>query len=285
MGDPISIASPETETAAPPETGTEEPVSGNGQPAGEASQSATGSESFIPEGVDLNTLPPQVRAYVDSVNKQMVRGFTEKTTKLAETTKAEAAKLTAAFKDKADWYDTALKDPELVKTINEYVNRRASAADPSKVNVPPEIQEKLEKIDHLEREFKMTQAQESVSAFAEAKDEKGNLMHPEFDRYHSIIIGTHPQAGEYSLLRAAIELAPGNSAPEKLANGYKAIDSAFKAIFDEGKKAGMGRLQEKARNGSMAPSSVHPGSMAPRQPKNALEALEFARQGLSPHTA
>ena len=120
-----------------------------------------------------------------------------------------------------------------------------------------------------------------IKAFEEAKNEKGELLHPDFEKFSGLRLGTHPQAGEYDLLRAAIELAPGETPQEKMENGYKAAKATYDAMFEEGKKAGMGRLQTKARNGTFAPSSVNAGSTAPHRAKNAVEALEFARKGLA----
>ena len=283
----ISTATPDATATPTPETGTGAEANGTSQPVSEAGQGAPDTESFIPQGVDLNTLPPQVRAYVDEVNKQMVRGFKEKTTTLAERVKSEAQKAReeaiAAYKPKAEWYDAALKDEQLVKMINDYVSKASTSNDPSKVQLPPEIEERLQKVDKIEREIKSAKALESINAFAEAKDEKGNLLRPNFDKYHSAVIGTHPEAGDYSILRAAVELAPGNTEQEKMENGYKTVEAIWNKAFEEGKKAGMGRNQEKARNGTFSPSSVNAGSTAPRQPKNALEALQFARQGLAPN--
>lgn len=284
MDNQISTASPDNGGTANPATGTDAVVNGNGQPNGEANgQSATGSESFVPKNVDLNTLPPQVRAYVDEVNKQMVRGFSEKTTKISETVKSETAKAVEAYRQKADWYDTATKDEKLVSMINDYVQKLQTATDPTKASIPPELQQRLEKVDQIEMKLKTAETLEVINAFADAKDDKGNPIHPDFDKFSGLKIGTHAQAGEYDLLRASIELAPGNTPQEKMENGYKAAKATYDAIFEEGKKAGMGRLHVKAQNGSLAPSSVNTGSTASRQPKNALEALQFARQGLAVH--
>lgn len=285
MDNQISTASPENGSEAAPETGTSPVVNGNGQTNGEANgQSATGSESFVPKNVDLNNLPPQVRAYVEEVNKQMVRGFTEKTTGLSEKVKSETTKAIEAYRQKADWYDAATKDEKLVSMINDYVQKLQTAPDPTKASIPPELQQRLEKVDQIEMRLKTAETLEVINAFADAKDDKGNPIHPDFDKFSGLKIGTHAKAGDYDLLRASIELAPGNTPQEKMENGYKAAKATYDSIFEEGKKAGMGRIQQKARNGNFSPSSVGNASgTAPRQPKNALEALEFARQGLAPN--
>lgn len=279
----ISTAAPEVDATAPSATGTDAAQNGNGQPNSQANgQSAAGSESFVPKNVDLNTLPPQVRAYVDEVNKQMVRGFTEKTTKLSETVKSETAKAVEAFKQKAEFYDQIAKEEAFVKMWNEHV-QRSSQPDP---NVDP-TQQKLEAIERRQQEIdvkvRTAETLEVINAFAEAKDAKGQKLHPDFDKLSELKIGTHQKSGQYDLLRAAIELAPGNSSHEKMENGYKAAKATYDAIFEEGKKAGMGRVQQRAQNGSFAPTGVtNATGTAPHRAKDAMEALQFAKQGLMP---
>lgn len=276
MENQISDPNPANGAAANPAT---DPAAVNGtvQTNGEANQQGASVEETF-GNVDPKTLPPQLRSVYDN----MLRGFKEKTTKLSETVKSEVTKATEAYRQKADWYDAALKDEKLVSMINDYVKSLSQASDPSKANIPPELQQKLEKVDQLERKMQETEALTSINAFAEAKNEKGELLRPDFDKYHSIVIGTHPQAGEYSILRAAIELAPGETPQEKMENGYKAVDAVYKAALEEGKKIGMGRVQTKAQNASFSPSSVAATGTAPHRAKNALEALDFARRGLVP---
>ena len=129
--------------------------------------------------------------------------------------------------------------------------------------------------------------QSEVVKFESAVDDKGKPLHPDFAALGEIHIGSlaRPNGKEdrYSLLRFAIETAPGNTPTEKLENGYKAAKAVRDAIFEEGKKAGMGRLQQKSAAASIPPSgSFAPSGTAPAKAKNALEAIQFARQGLSP---
>jgi hypothetical protein len=281
----ISTATPGPTGMATPETGTSPSVNGNGSLNGEANrQGATGSETFIPQGVDLNTLPPQLRQHIEKINSDMVRGFTEKTTKVSEMVKAETAKAVEAFRQKADFYDAFVQNEDLVKTYNDYVQRMSNQTQTNPNDPTVQLQEKLKSI---ELQLKTSEMEQVVDAFANAADEKGNKLNSDFDKLNSILVGEaqgrNGEKNPYSILRAAIELATGNSPTEKLANGYKSAKAVYDAIFEEGKKAGMGRLQDKARNGTFPPSSVNAGHTAPGRPKNALEALEFARRGLAPN--
>lgn len=284
MNEPISTATPGSEAPATPETGTETPANGNGQLNGEAGngQSATGSDSFLPQGLDLKTLPPALRAHLENVNKEMVRGFTEKTTKLSETIKAETAKAVASYKEKAEFYDQFVAHEDLVKYYNDYANRLQQKATMQQETTGHVDNELKQEIQQIKTELATSKTLEIVNAFAEAKDEKGNLVHPDFEKLSGIKIGKHDQGGEIDILRTAISIAPGKTPAEKLENGYRAAKAAYDSIFEEGRKAGMGRLQAKAKNGSLPPSSSAASSTASRRPKDALEALQFARQGLVP---
>lgn len=286
MEDSISTAAPDGTAAGTP-SGADAGLNGNGQPTGEATgQSATGQESFIPSGVDLKTLPPQVRAYVDEVNKQMVRGFTEKTTKLSETVKAETAKAVAAFRQKADFYDQIAQQKDFVERWNTYVKEVESKGRVDPSDPVGKLEAKLQQMEaQFQTEKSIASAEQIIKAFEEAVDEKGNKINADFEKLSKVMVGEallpNGQKNSYSLLRASIELAPGGSPQEKLANGYKNAKAIYDSIFAEGQKAERGRTMNRARNGSFAPSSMNATSIAPHRAKNAMEALTFARKGLA----
>lgn len=274
-------------TATP--TGTEVNTGVTGQPSGGANgQSATASESFIPQGIDLNTLPPQVRAYVEKVNNDMVRGFTEKTTKLSETAKALAAKELAPYQEKASAYERLLQEEEFVSKWNEYVEQKSRETqqqqnDPNgqSAKLLKEVQALKQSQEEIAFEVRKAEAAGLIDSFAAAKNEKGELLHPEFEKLANYSLGTNEKEGNFNLLRTAVLLAPGDTAEQKLENGYKAASEVYNAIYEEGRKAGLGRIQEKVRNGTTPPSSVSVTKFTEGRPKNALEALEWARKGIS----
>lgn len=245
----------------------------NGQVHGD-----TPAEIF--KGIDPARLTPNEKAIYNS----MLSDYREKTAKLSETVKAEVAKATEAYKSKAEYYDQFSTQDEFVKQWNDYVQKSQAAAndptgasDPALAKVEAKLQEITQKI-HLSEISQMT------DAFIEAKDEKGNKIHPEFDALNGIVLGTMQnggQAEEFSLLRACIELSPGNTPQEKLANGYKSAKASYDAIFEAGKKAGMGRIQAKVSNGTIPPvtSSGDVLSVTDKKPKSAREALEMAKRG------
>lgn len=252
------------------------PTNGTGTPGGQA-QGATPADDLF-KGIDPNRLPPEIKAHYDG----MLRDYRDKTAKLSETIKSEIAKSTESYKSKAELYDQIATQEEFVKQWNEYVQKAQSTpTDQQPGN--PELQEMKQKLDEVSQKLQMSEIQEITGAFAEAVDDKGAKLHPDFDQLNNISIGqlqNGREAEDFSLLRACIELSPGNTPQEKLVNGYKTAKAAHDAIFEAGKKAGMGRLQAKALNGSNPPSNSTGDtlSVTEKRPKNAHEALEMAKR-------
>lgn len=279
----ISAGNLGTETVGNP-GGTTLTASGTSTSTGEASQSAT-ADSFIPEGLDLNTLPPNIRAVVDKINKDMVRGFTEKTSKLSETIKSESQKAAEAYREKATQYDQIAGQKAFVDKWNDYVKEQErqsnqGGAEPG----DPILSEMKAQLNEMNQKMQISELSQITNAFADAVDEKGTQLHPDFDNLNSIQLGKMNENGkveEYSLLRACIELADGKNPQEKLTNGYKVAKAMRDSIFEEGKKAGMGRLEKKALNGTQLPSSSSNEvlSVTDKKPKNAHEAFAMARRG------
>lgn len=279
-----SVGTSEVVADGNPQVEPDVSTNGTNNSSGEASQSATTQDSFIPEGVDVNTLPPSVRAVVEKINKDMVRGFTEKTSKLSETIKSEAAKATEAYKSKAEIYDQIAAQEEFVKQWNEYVQKSQVKGENPQNPGDPVLTEMKAKLDEMNQKIQMTEMAQITDAFAEAVNEKGEKLHADFDTLNEIMIGEWTDGQEkepFSLLRASVELAPGKSPQEKLANGYKMAKQVRDAIFEEGRKAGMGRVQQKVSNGTNPPShSIGDTlSVTEKRPKNAAEALALARKG------
>lgn len=268
-GNPTAVAdgNPLTEPSAT--------TNGTGEPNGEARQSATATDTFVPQGIDINTLPPSVRAHIEKINSDMVRGFTEKTTKLSETTKSEVAKATEAYRQKAELYDQIATQEEFVKMWNEHV-QKSQAPQPGQSEPDPVTQ----KLKELEQKIQISEMTQVTESFAEAVDEKGQKIHPDFDELNGLIVGSVGGNEPFSLLRASIELAPGNSPAEKLANGYKTAKQVRDQIFEAGRKAGMGRLQTKLQNGTIPPSNGAGEvlSVTEKRPKSAREAMDLARK-------
>lgn len=257
--------------------GTQPDTNGTGATSGQAQEATPTVDLF--KGVDPNRLPPDARAAYDS----MLRDYREKTGKLSETIKAESAKAAEAYRSKAELYDQIANQEEFVRQWNEYVQKSQSNGQPQQTGNPA-ISQLEAQIQEIKKTQMMADLAQVTEAFAEAQDEKGVKLHPEFDQLNSISMGqiqNGQEAEDFSLLRACVELAKGMNPQEKLANGYKTAKAIRDQIFEEGKKAGMGRLQAKVMNGTNPPSNSHGDtlSLTEKKPKNAREALEMARKG------
>lgn len=254
-----------------------EPVAadpGTSAASGQAQGGAPTEDLF--KGIDPNRLPPEARAAYDS----MLKDYRAKTGKLSETVKAEVAKAAEAYRQKAEFYDSIATQEEFVKRWNEYVQQKNSELQ-AKESDPQ--QETAKKLEALESKIQRTENLEAINTFASAVDEKGNKLHADFDSLNNIIVSESEVNGQkqsMSLLSIAVDLSEGRTPLERIANGYKAAKQLHDTIFEAGKKAGMGRVQQKLQFGSQPPSSVSPTSTAGRRPKNAMEALQFAKQGL-----
>lgn len=233
-----------------------------------------GEETFTK--VDPKTLPPALKASYDN----MLRDYKEKTTRLSETIKAEAARAAEAYRKKAETYDQIAAQEEFVRQWNDYVQR--SQNNVQQDGTDPKLASLEQKFQEINQKLQMSELAQVTDSFADAVDDKGNKLHPEFDQLNSLPIGQINGGEEFSLLRACVELSPGNNPQEKLANGYKSAKALYSSIFEMGKKAGMGRIQSKIMNGSQPPISSQGDalSMTDKKPRSAREAMELARKGI-----
>ena len=250
---------------------------GTAPASGEARQSAPAEENFT--RVDPNSLPPQLREAYNN----MLRDYKEKTTKISESVKSQVAKETEALKRKADWYDQFLQEEEAVKWWNQYAQTKSNPGTPPETEAITRLEQQLQEVQQVQLRTEMGQV---ADAFADAVNDKGEKQHPDFDKLNSIVVGSIPQKNgeteEYTLLRACIELSPG-SAQERLANGYKKAKELHDAIFEEGRKAGLGRIQSRVLNSTQPPTGVAPNAqqVTDKVPQNAREAWELAKRGIS----
>lgn len=260
-----------------PDSNGSETVQTGGEAIGEQSAPVT-EDNFT--RVDPKTLPPQLRAAYDN----MLRDYKEKTTKLSETIKAEVAKNLNPYREKADFYDRLTKEEAFVAKWNEYV-QQVSQPTAQNPNTDPAVLEVKTQLQQIQQKLQEAETHEIMSGFADAVNEKGVKLHPDFDMLNSLSIGQRingtGEPDDFSLLRACVELSGGNSPQEKLANGYKAAKSLYTSIFEQGKKAGMNRLQTKVQNSSLPPSNSNGETLQliDKKPTSAREALEMARKG------
>lgn len=269
--DNSGIAVADNEATQPAATSTE-----TGATNGQAHGGAPNDEIF--KGVDPNRLPPEAKAAYDS----MLKDYREKTARLSETVKSEAQKATEAYRSKAELYDQIATQEEFVRQWNDYVQKSQSNGTPTQGD--PKLAQLEAKFQEINQKIQMSELSQLTDSFADAVDEKGAKIHEDFDQLNSIHMGKLQNGGEveeFSLLRACIELSQGNNPQERLANGYKLAKGVRDQIYEEGRKAGMGRLQTKVLNGSLPPSNSSSDviSVTDKKPKSAREALAMARRG------
>ena len=268
---------PASATTANPAMPEPAAAPGTVQPSGQVGggQSAPAEESFTK--LDVNTLPPQLRQAYDN----MLRDYKDKTTKLSEERKKTEG--FDAYKQKAELYEQIAAQDEFVRQWNEYVQRQ-NAADGQKPPTDPTVELKAQ-IEEIQRKQQQTELAEVVEAFAGATDEKGQALHPEFDALNSIDLGKAPDGQSFSLLRACIELSPGNTPQEKLTAGYKTAKAIREQIFEEGRKSGMGKMLAKVRNSTEAPTITSDKQAFNGDPKklSVREARELAEKGVLVH--
>jgi len=267
---PVGADNPSVEPAAVDNgTGT-----ADGQVSGGTPES---QDQDIFKGIDPKTLTPKERQLYNS----MLTDYRTKTGKLSETVKSQVEKEVAAYREKASQYEMIANEEAFVKQWNDYVKKTQEQTGESPKQGDPVLTELQEKFKSMEQKLQQAELSKVTDAFAEAVDDKGVKLRPDFDALNNKIIGKVGNE-EYSLLRASIEMASGRTPQEKLANGYKAAKAFHDAIFEEGRKAGLGRLQEKSRNGTIPPSNSGGEVLTTteKRPKNAHEALQMARRGI-----
>ena len=252
----VADATPQLVGVAPQNNGTTGQTNGAVQTGGGANtQSATNQATFIPQGVDVNTLPPVLRAELDRINKEMVRGFTTKTEEIANQRKEyEAAKQDAElFKQ----YKSTLQDERFVQQWNEYVKSQSQVAENEGNEVDPEIAELKQTVAAMVQENQATKAMTFIDAWASAKDENGTPLRPEFGDFEAIKVneGNNLMNLCIELARNDISAKGGKMSPDLiLDSGYKMAKDLHARIFEEGRKSAFGKVQAKIRNASQPPT-------------------------------
>lgn len=273
----LAMSATPTADVATQDTGTTGGVVENVQPGSDAAgQTATASENFLPQGVDVNSLPPVLRAELDRINKEMVRGFTAKTQKHAEQLKAAEA-----FKQEAELfrqYKPVFENEEFVRMWNDFVKAQQTPAT-AEQNVDPKYQELEQKVQAMEQRAQRAEALEYIDAFAGAVGEDGQRLRPDFDRLEAAVI----DEGN-NLMNVCVDIAKtkAQSPQEALQMGYDLAKKLYDAIFEEGRKAAIGKVTSKLRNGTNPPSMSTTQSIFTGDPKkiDARQAFELAKKGI-----
>lgn len=286
----MSVAANPSPEPASPSTGTVQTQNGQADPG---RQTAPVEETFFTG--DPKTLPPQLRQAYDN----MLRDYKDKTGKLSE-----ERKTLEAVKQKADAFDQLAGDQRFITWYNDLTKPqqeqvKSEMADDMGVsdeemaavlagdkNALVSILKKFSgqnetQLKELLYKNQVSEASEIINAFAEAKDDKGKALHPNFEKLEALSLGS------VDLISAFLQLdgqpAQGyDQYMQKMQRAYQAADKFYTQIYEEGRKAGLGLVQRKAMNATEAPAVSGPASVFTGDPKklDARTAMRLAREGV-----
>ncbi len=267
-------STPEVENSAnPPEP---ELNSGTVPTDSQATENAPVSEESFTK-LDPKTLPPALQeAY-----KNMQRDYRDKTTSVSERVKQETARAVEAYRQEAELYRQIAQQEDFVQQWNDYVKQKQSQGQEVQQGDPKLVQLE-QKFEEINQKLQYAETTQIMDAFADAVNDKGIKLHSDFDKLNGLSIAQGPNGEDLSLLNICVKLAPGSNPQEKLTQGYKLAKQAYSSIYEEGRQAGLGRLQNKIQNSTQPPSNSMGDvlSVTEKKPKNAREALDMARKGL-----
>jgi len=286
----------EGQTSAPPETGPEQTPEATAAPAsGEAKtgQSATGEVSFIPKDLDLNTLPPEVRAKLEEANSQMVKGFTEKTMKLSE-----EKKLAEGLKQKAEYYDRLMGD-QRIRALLSGQNGQAQAKqgqtqrptdgeweqaklDPAMI---PDLirREKAHDDQTRQQEALVNDASAFVDEYMNATGEDGKSLRPDFGS----LIKMGPEGAEVNLVNIFLSQNPMSANDpaqwnQALTDAYEKAKKFHDAIYSKGKKEALESAKKRANGSSELPTGIGGAAYTGPDPSTASDSdlIALAKRGV-----
>lgn len=279
-------------TGAPtPDTGTASVSTGTVTPSGQAStgngESAPAEESFT--SVDPNRLPPELKAAYNN----MLTDYKKKTAEVAARRRDYDS-----LSKKAGLYDQISSDEAFVRYWNGLSDTQkkeavSEASGDGQVQITEaefaqafespqnfqafvnkladqKMQGLSQKTQSLEQELVVTKASEFV------KDFKMRPEYKDFDKFD-----------KYGFITYQIQANPPSKADPRawesaLKSAYKNAEQVYGDIFEEGRKNGLTRIEEKARLSTESPSNSLAGSYSGGDPKSlsVAEAVALARKGI-----
>lgn len=257
-------------------------------PAATQAQSAPAEESF--SSIDPKTLPPELQA----VYKNMQADFTKKTMSIADVRK------------KADAYDAVSKDQRFVdywKGLNreqkaDFKEQKAEAEKRLGEKISDEeftkafnskddflsflekvVQDRSEKsqkkIEKLEQQLSVKEAQDVVESFATEKGKDGNPVRPDF---YSL--------DEDQLITGYLNVNPPKSTSQedyisRLNDAYGWAKAVSQKYYEKGKSEALQIVQKKVATSTEPPTQAAKGAYTGPDPKTltAGQALEMAKKG------
>lgn len=303
------VASPTPSTeAATPATGPAPSATGtvpNGSEAGPG-QSAPTEESFT--NVDPNSLPPELRSKYDN----MLRDYKSKTQQIADERRAIDGKLKKA--DVLEQLEQHPKYPELVRFWNGLTNKEQQAVvdqqngeqngqarperptaqewDAARIDpslMPDLIQREIQAERHdlqgrhaeLQREqaavkqsMLQRDAREILDAYADAKDEKGEKLHPDFDEL--------AEKGLIPMFLDKMDAQDKRDMSKAVSVAYQKAKEVADHFYSKGKNSALGTIQQKATQSTEPPSITAGETYNGTDPKkiSVKEAILLGKKGV-----
>ncbi len=282
-----AVAEPVASTgqAAPASTGTPDQ---NGQAATQA-QSAPAEESFT--SIDPKTLTPELQA----LHKQLLGDYTKKTMSIADVRKkAEGYDQIVARPDFKDYWsglnrnqkaDFKEQKAEVEKTLGQKItDERFNQAFQTKdgfldllAEVAREVGGKSQqKIEKLEQQLSVKEAQDTVDSFATEIGKDGKPVRPDF---YSL--------DEDQLITGFLRVnPPENTSREayisKLNEAYGWSKAVSQKYYEKGRAEALQVIQKKAAGSTEPPTQAAKGAYTGPDPKkmSVREAMDLAKKGI-----
>lgn len=285
----VASPTPEVQTATPVSGETQAPVAGSGtaQSNGSEAAGAAPSEETFFNG-DPNSLPPELKqAYTN-----MLKDYKSKTQSIAETRKkAEAFDQVRSRSDFNEWWSGANKQQkaefkeqkaEVEKRLGEKITddeftKAFQSKDDFLSFLERVVQDRSEgsqkKIDKLEEQLSIKDAQDVVESFATETGKDGTAVRPDFYALD-----------EDQLISGFLNVNPPKSTSQKdyvakLNEAYGWAKALTQKYFEKGKAEALQIAQKKAATSTEPPTQSAKGAYTGPKMPTVREAIELAKKG------
>lgn len=288
----VASPTPEAQTATPVSGETQAPVAGSGtaQTNGSDAAGAAPSEETFFNG-DPNSLPPELKqAYTN-----MLKDYKSKTQSIAETRKkADAFDQVRSRSDFNEWWSGANKQQkaefkeqkaEAEKRLGEKITddeftKAFQSKDDFLSFLERVVQDRSEgsqkKIDKLEEQLSIKDAQDVVESFATETGKDGAAVRPDF---YSL--------DEDQLITGYLNVNPPDGKSQKdyvakLNEAYGWAKAVTQKYYEKGRAEALQIAQKKAANSTEPPTQAAKGAYTGPDPKKLTvrDAMELAKKNI-----
>ncbi len=257
--------------------------------ASDQGQSAPAEESF--SSIDPKTLPPELQA----VYKNLQSDYTKKTMSIADVRKkADAFDKVRSRSDFNEWWTGASKGQkadfkeqkaEAEKRLGEKISdeeftKAFASKDDFLSFLERVVQDRSEKsqkkIDRLEQQLSVKEAQDVVESFATEVGKDGKAVRPDFY-----------QLDEDQLITGFLNVNPPENTSQqayvaKLNEAYGWAKATTQKYYEKGKAEALAIIQKKAAGSTEPPTQAAKGAYTGPDPKkmSVRDAMELAKKGI-----